>query len=196
MRLDKVIILIALISVPLILQGCGSQDGAPKDYSVLNPQKDFTLKDQDGNIFRMKDHRGQVLILFLGYTQCPDVCPTTFSKLAKVYSLLGLASRQKILTVLVSVDPERDTPEKLKEYIGYFNINAVGLTGTKEEIDAVVDAYKASYQKVGEGSAVGYLVDHSDYLYLIDTEGTVRYLFHQDDKPEKMAKVIKRIYKP
>ncbi|MBP9855361.1 MAG: SCO family protein [Candidatus Omnitrophica bacterium] len=81
--------------------------------------------------------------------------------------------RQEILTIFVSVDPERDTPEKIKEYLEYFNIHAVGLTGTKKEVDSVVNAYKASYEKVDTGSALGYLLNHSDYLYLIDWERKV-----------------------
>jgi len=115
----------------------------------------------------------------------------TLSKLARVYKLLG-PMRPKVLTVFVTVDPARDTPAKLKEYLRYFNINAIGLTGTKQEIDTVVDAYKATYEKVvTNSSALGYMFDHTDYLYLIDTQGKTVHLFHPEDKAQDMAKFIK-----
>jgi len=161
------------------------------DLGVINPQRDFTLHDQDGKIFHLKDHRGQVVLLFFGYTSCPDVCPITLSKLARVYALLG-SMRQKVLTVFVTIDPRRDTPQKLKEYLQYFNINALGLSGTKQEIDTVVDRYKATSQKVQtHSSAMGYMFDHTDYVYLIDAHGKTSRLFHPEDKAQDMAQVIK-----
>lgn len=164
------------------------------DLGVINPQRDFILYDQDGKIFHLKDHRGQIVLLFFGYTSCPDVCPLALSKLARVYTLLG-PMRQKVLTLFVTIDPKHDTPQKLKEYLRYFNINAIGLTGTKQEIDAVVDSYKATYEKVETHlSALGYEFDHTDYLYLIDTQGKTSYLFHPDDKPEDMAQIIRGSY--
>ncbi len=159
--------------------------------AAINPQADFTLQDQDGKLFHLKDHRGQVVLLFFGYTSCPDVCPTTLSKLARVYALLG-PLRQKLLTVFVTIDPKRDTPQKLKEYLQYFNINAIGLTGTKRDIDAVIDTYKATYERVEtNSSALGYMFDHTDYLYLIDTQGKTVHLFHPEDKPQDIAQMIK-----
>ena len=98
------------------------------------------------------------------------------------------------MTVFVTIDPQRDTPPKLKEYLQYFNINAVGLTGTKQEIDTVVDSYKATYEKVDtHSSALGYMFDHTDYLYLINAEGATSHLFHPEDSPEDMAQVIKGV---
>ena len=179
----------------LVLQGCGKpEDPRFKEYQTLNPQKDFTLTDQNGQPFHLKDHRGELVFLFFGYLSCPDVCPTTLSKLAGVYSLLG-SFKGKVLTVFVSVDPLRDTPARLKEYLEYFNIRSVGLTGTKEQLDLVVNAYKATYEKVETGSAVGYLFNHSDYVYLIDPQGMVRYLIRPEDKPQKIADIIKVILK-
>jgi len=190
------LLLLAFIAITLCLAGCEKKQAvdtsSSDEYSVINPQRDFVLHDQDGKIFQLKDHRGQVVLLFFGYTTCPDVCPTTLSKLARVYSLLGPQARSKVLTVFVTIDPARDSPEKLKEYLQYFDINAVGLSGTKKEIDAVVEAYKASYNKVEtNSSALGYLFDHSDYLYLIDIEGKTAGLFHPDDKAEDIASSIK-----
>jgi len=179
-----------------IIVNADVRDQSGMDYGVINPQRDFTLHDQDGKIFHLKDHRGQVVLLFFGYTSCPDECPATLSKLARVYALLGQPIRQKVLTVFVTIDPQRDTAQKLKEYMQYFNINAMGLTGTKQEIDAVVDSYKATYEKVEtNSSALGYMFDHTDYLYLIDAQGKTSYLFHLEDKAQDMAQVIREILK-
>jgi len=191
--MDKRIFLVLFLSVYVTLAGCGQQGNKPAeaDYGVLNPQRDFTLHDQDGKAFHLKDHRGQIVLLFFGYTSCPDVCPTTLSKLARVYMLLG-PLRSKILTLFVTIDPKRDTPQKLKEYLEYFNINAMGLSGTKQEIDAVVDSYKATYERVEtNSSALGYMFDHTDYLYLIDTQGKTAHLFHPEDNAQEMAQIIK-----
>lgn len=165
---------------------------AIKYYAVMNPEFDFSLKDQDGRDFHLRDHRGQIVLLFFGYLTCPDICPVTISKLSRAYRLLGNDAK-KILTVFVTVDPERDSPEKLKEYLKYFKLNMVGLTGTKKEIDKVVDSYKASYKKVETDSAAGYLMDHSDLVYLIDTQGRVVDLIHFDDEADRIAQLIKKV---
>jgi protein SCO1/2 len=159
---------------------------------AFNPSGDFTLTEASGKPFHLKDHRGEVVLLFFGYTSCPGICPMTLAKFSKVRSLLG-AMNQKVVTVFVTVDPERDTAARLKEYLGYFDKRAIGLTGTKTEIDKVVDAYKASYKKIRDASSRGYTIDHTSIIYLIDKQGRVRYLFHQDDRPEKMVSIIKEI---
>lgn len=157
---------------------------------VLNPGGDFTLIDDSGHIFHLRDRRGRVVLLFFGYTACPDICPRTLSKLAKARALLDAAASQKVIIVFVTVDPQRDTPLRLKEYVAYFDINAVGLTGTKPQIDKVVSAYNAFYEKVPAKSALGYSINHTSIVYLIDKQGKVRHLLHQDDSPETMARVI------
>jgi protein SCO1/2 len=116
----------------------------------------------------------------------------TLARLSKVRSLLG-AKNQKVMTVFVTVDPQRDTAARLKEYLGYFDNRAIGLTGTKTEIDKVVNAYKASYERIRNDSSLGYTINHTSIIYLIDGQGKVRYLFHQDDRPEKMVSIIKSI---
>lgn len=191
-----------LLTVPLCLMaatfflfgltGCDSrQDERIKNFSVLNPQMDFTLKDQDGNDFHLKDHRGKAVLLFFGYISCPDICPVTLSKLSRAYHLLGKKA-EHVLTVFVTIDPERDTQEKMKEYLKYFKLKIVGLTGTKTEIDQVVNAYKAFYAKVETKSAAGYLMDHSDLVYLIDAHGRVVELIHFDDEATRIAKLIEK----
>ncbi|MBF0504392.1 MAG: SCO family protein [Candidatus Omnitrophica bacterium] len=189
----KTIFVMALAGLLLTCAGCDQKkDNDLKLLSALNPSRDFILLDQEGRVFRLSEHRGEVLLLFFGYLTCPDVCPTTLSKLARVYTLLG-TKRQKVKTLFVSVDPKRDTPAKMKEYLDYFDIKALGLSGSQPQIDQVVKAYGAYYEQVNTTSSLGYLINHTDYVYLIDSQGQVRHLFHPQDKAQDMAALIERL---
>lgn len=152
---------------------------------------DFALVDQHGARFELQSLRGQAAMLFFGYTYCPDICPVTLSKMGRVYQLLE-EHQQELTTLFVTVDPQRDTQEKLAEYLDYFAIDAIGLRGDKEEIDRVVRQYGAHYSLGEEQEA--YLVDHSTYTYLIDPQGKVRFLFRRSDGPELMAAVVDQLF--
>lgn len=186
----------------MVLVACGLAQGthpAAADerlqyYDAINPDKNFKLTDQDGKPFELKDHRGQVILLFFGYLSCPDVCPVTLSKLSRVYQQLTEAERADVKTVFISVDSYRDTPDKIKEYLSYFGINAVGLTGDQMDIDFVVEDFDAWYQIVKSSSALGYLIDHTSYIYLLDQDGNVRYLFRPDDDVKQIVKIIRKVY--
>jgi cytochrome oxidase Cu insertion factor (SCO1/SenC/PrrC family) len=154
-----------------------------------SPAADFSLTDQDGRPFRLSQLRGKVALLFFGYTSCPDACPTTLSKLSRVYKMLG-DEGGRVVTIFVSVDPQRDTPRALKEYLNYFRINSVGLTGTKEEIDSVVGQYGARYEIEQSDSAAGYHINHSTDLYLIDQRGEVAHTFAYKDQAKPIADEI------
>lgn len=159
-----------------------------QDYDIGG---DFTLTDQHGEKFHMADANGSVRLLFFGYTTCPDFCPMTLSKIRQIRKLLGKPG-EEIMTLFVSVDPERDTPEKLAEYLGFFDLGrAVGLTGTREEVDSVVDLYAAAYEKVETDTAAGYLVNHTTYLFLIDRKDAVRAIFSSYEEPEHVAMGIR-----
>ena len=152
----------------------------------------FTLTDQDGQPFQLTRLRGKIVLLFFGYTSCPDACPTTLSKLSRAYKMLG-AERDRVVTLFVSVDPGRDTPRVLKEYLKYFRINSMGLTGTKEEIDAVVNLYGARYEIEKSDSAAGYHINHSTDLYLLDQKGEVARRFKYDDRAQAIADGIRQL---
>jgi len=158
---------------------------------MFNPSGDFTLTDDSRKIFHLKDLRGEIILLFFGYTSCPDACPGTLAKIHRALTLLGPEQKQ-VRTVFVSVDPERDTPEKLKEYLEYFGVNAVGLTGTKAEIDAVVKAYHAYYLKIPGQSADWYTVNHTTTVFLVDQKGKVRHLLKFEDTAEQMAATLRK----
>src|ERR1044072_1894439 len=155
---------------------------------------DFALTDQNGNRFQLSGRRGKIVLLFFGYTSCADACPTMMAKLKSVSKTLG-ADWKHVLPVFVSVDPARDTPQALKKYLEYFSISAVGLTGKKDEIDRVVGQYGASYEIEKSDSAMGYHINHSTYVYLIDQGGEVRSRFKHTDRPDAIAAAVKQLIK-
>jgi len=154
---------------------------------------DFTLIDQNGVRFQLSQLRGKVVLLFFGYTHCPDACPTTMAKLARVYKLLG-RDAERVVTLFVSLDPQRDTPNVLKNYLAYFRINSIGLTGTKEEIDEVVKQYGAKYEIEQSDSAAGYHIAHSTDLYLIDQKGEMAGRFVYSDGTQVIASGVRRLF--
>src|ERR1700730_1395236 len=157
-----------------------------------NPASDFVLTDQNGRSFHLSQVSGKVVLLFFGYTHCPDACPTTMSKLARVYKLLDRDAGQ-VITLFVSVDPGRDKPTVLKSYLAYFRVNSLGLTGTKEEIDAVVKQYGAKYEIEQSDSAAGYHINHSTDLYLLNQKGELAKTFSYSDGIQVIADGVRQV---
>jgi len=153
---------------------------------------DFVLTDHNGRPFRLRDHRGEVILLFFGYTSCTEACPVILGRINSVFKQLG-ADRDKTLAVFISVDPERDTTQVLRDYVGYFSAHTVALTGKKEEIDAVVKQYGAKYEIEKSDSALGYHINHTTYIYLIDTGGTLRSRFNYTDRPATIVEGVRRL---
>lgn len=129
----------------------------------------FTLKAQDGRTFTEKDLAGRPYVLFFGFTHCPEVCPTTLGEISVSLSELGTAA-DDLRVVFVTVDPERDTPERLKEYLGWFDERIVGLSGTPDEVAGIARAFKATYKKVPTGDGE-YTMDHTALIFLMDRQG-------------------------
>ncbi|MDA1113469.1 MAG: SCO family protein [Planctomycetota bacterium] len=169
-----------------------SQEDGLLDFDDISIGGDFTLIAQDGQPYTLSEHQGEVRLLFFGFTHCPDICPTTLLELNKVYAQLGGAG-EEVTTLFVSVDPERDTPELLGDYLGSFDIPVVGLTCSVEEVEQVVSAYAGWFEKVALDSAAVYTMDHSTRSYLIDREGKVRYIFSYDDGPERIAHIVRKL---
>lgn len=131
----------------------------------------FTLTDHTGRRVTDKDFRGQYLLVFFGFTYCPDVCPSGLQVMTAALEELG-PKAEKITPIFISVDPERDTPEQLALYVSSFHPRLVGLTGTPEEIQQVAKAYRVYYKKVeDEGSTAGYTIDHTSIIYLMSPTG-------------------------
>ena len=171
-------------ALALLLFACAGPAEIASEETLLTIG-DFELIDHEGQPFRLSSLRGRPVLLFFGYTHCPDACPTMMSKLAVAYRNAGPEAKA-IPTLFVSVDP-RDTPPALKEYLSYFAIPARGLTGSKETIDEVVQKFAAHYTITPGDSEAGPYVDHTLTLYVLDKEGNVRELFDPTSKPEAIA---------
>jgi protein SCO1/2 len=159
---------------------------------LYNPNGNFTLTGDTGNPFHLMALRGEIVLLFFGYTSCPDACPGTLAKIHRALNLLTTEESKQVRTVFISVDPERDNPKLLKEYVDHFGVNAIGLTGTKPEIDKVVDAYQAHYLKIPGETGNWYSINHTTTVYLHDKQGKVRYLLLYEDTPEQLAEAIRK----
>lgn len=134
---------------------------------------EIELTKADGSPFSINDQRGKIILLFFGYTSCPDVCPTTLAEMTQVMNGLGEASKD-VQVVFVSVDPQRDTPEKIQEYASRFNSTFIGLSGTQEELEPIWQSYSIFRAEVESDSAMGVIIDHTARLYLIDPDGKLR----------------------
>ncbi|MES9940758.1 MAG: SCO family protein [Candidatus Thiodiazotropha sp. 6PLUC2] len=141
---------------------------------------DFTLQSSQGE-FSLKQLRGKVVLIYFGYTKCPDVCPTSLSILSQALNELSVDELKSVQGVFVSVDPKRDSFQVLDDYVSYFHPNLLGVTGSETEIAKVAKRYGVQYSEVKlEGSAFGYAVNHSATTYLITPKGELRFIFpHQ-----------------
>src|SRR5262245_48549221 len=155
---------------------------------------DFILTDHNGEKFRLADQRGKVILLFFGYTSCTEACPVILSRVNSAFKQLG-PEREKVLAVFISVDPQRDTTQVLREYVKYFSAYTVALTGKKEEIDAVVNQYGAKYEIEISDSALGYHVSHTTDIYLIDQRGALQASFKHTDRAALMVEGVKRLWR-
>jgi len=153
---------------------------------------DFTVEIQDKDL-SLKDLRGKVVVLYFGYTQCPDICPTSLALLTQALSQMSEEELAGVQSLFVSVDPDRDNVTRLKEYAAYFHPNIIGATAEKPVIDDIVKRYGAAYRMVESDSAVGYLVDHSSYTYLIDKKGKLRKTLAHGTAPDIVLKEIRSL---
>ena len=171
---------------------CQSAPPAP-ELPVLPIGGDFELTNHDGQPFALSSLRGKVVLIFFGYSSCPDACPTTLSKLSSVARRLG-DDRSKIQALYVSVDPDRDTPPVLKADMENFSIGALGLTGKKDDIDKVVKQYAAAYEIVPTPeSAAKYTISHTTSVYALDTQGRVRKTFAYEATVDEVVTGIREI---
>ena len=169
-----VALLLATLS-PGFLVACGEQKPAFSSIDITGAEygKNFALPDQNDQVRRLADFAGKVVVVFFGYTQCPDVCPTTLTELAEVKKLLG-KDGERLQALFVTVDPERDTPELLKAYMVNFDPSFLALRPAPEELEAVAKDFKIYYKKVPGASATSYTMDHSAGSYIFDPKGQLR----------------------
>jgi protein SCO1/2 len=172
---------LACAALAVALAGCALEEEHTFAGTLLDPPQpvaDFTL-DSVSDAVRLSDFRGQYVLLYFGYTYCPDFCPTSMSAMARVRRELGGAA-DRVQGIMVSVDPGRDTPTILSQYVRAFDPTFIGLTGAAEAIDAAGAPFGLFYE-IREGSAAsGYLVDHTTPTYLIDPEGNLLMVYPYD----------------
>lgn len=170
----------------LAAAGCGERGSAAAPFKAVDITgadygRGLSLPDVDGRVRTLDDFKGKAVVVFFGFTQCPDVCPTTMTELAEVKRQLG-PQGDRLQAVFVTVDPERDTPERLKSYMAAFDPSFVALRGTPEQTEAVAKAFKVYYKKVDGKEPGAYTIDHTAGAYVFDPQGRLR-LFARYGQP-------------
>ena len=189
----KKIALLCLIFICLVsCQKIKDQSFVGTDISSAHMDTSFKLRDFNGRLRTLEDFRGKVVVLFFGFTHCPDICPTTLTDLKKTMNLLK-EKASGIQVIFITLDPARDTEDVLKKFIPTFNSSFLGLTGSESEIDKVTTQFKIFYNKVNDGSKAGYTIDHSAGLYVIDKNGNVKLHISYGEKPEDIASDLEKL---
>ena len=154
---------------------------------------DFTLQSDKGPV-SLSDFRGKAVAVYFGYSFCPDICPTTFANLTGALKKLPPEQQAQMQVLFISVDPGRDTPESLREYVSYFHPSYIGLTGTKAQIDEVVSRYEGTeYMIIDNGSkAMGYTVGHTSYVYFFDKKGNFSSRLNHSVDPDSPVEHMKK----
>ena len=189
--------------VAVMAAGCTAPDresaatmaraGEGVELPVLPIGGDFILTDQDGRPFALSSLKGKVVLIFFGYTMCPDACPTTLSKLSSAYARLRDDERARVKAVYITVDPERDTPAVMKEHLTYFGVDATGLSGTVEDTAKVAAQFGAHFEKSSEKTAAGYLMSHTVSVFGLDRQGRTRLLIDYEAGVDQVAKDIRAL---
>ena len=183
-----ILALLAALAAALALSACGPEAPTFKGSDVTGSAfgRDFSLVDFDGKSRTLADYRGKAVVLFFGYTQCPDVCPTTLSMLAEAMKQLG-PDADRVQALFVTVDPDRDTAELLKQYVPAFDPRFVGLRGDAAQTEAVAKEFRIIFQKVPGRTPETYTVDHSAGLFLFDPAGRLRVYEGHGQPPETLV---------
>lgn len=182
----------AAVTLSALLAACGKEEiiFQGSDISGTKLGRDLEMIDGNSQVRHLDDYKGKVVLVFFGFTQCPDVCPTAMAELSQTMELLG-DDASKVQVLMISVDPARDTPEILSAYVSAFNPSFVGLTGSSEQLSKTAKSFKAYYAKSPGGSADQYGMDHASSFYLLDQQGEARVLISGNASAQDIAKDIK-----
>ncbi len=156
------------------------------------PDLQFKLESAGNPLLMAEDFRGKVALVFFGYAHCPDICPTTMARLGAVLRTLG-DSAQGVRILFISVDPKRDTPDLLSDYVQSFSPQAVGATGNPEQIESLARRYRVAYQETPIDAAGNYQVMHSKVVYVFDREGQVQLMITEADSSEAIVHDLKQL---
>ena len=185
-----------LVLLACFLVACGHSQAPAKLYGAdiggADFVGDFELLDHHGAKRQMIDYQGKVVVLFFGYTHCPDVCPTAMADMAKMMKLLGSDANQ-VQVLFVTLDPERDNQQVLAKYVPSFDERFVGLYGNAQQTAEVAKRYKVFFEKKDVAGKSGYTIDHSAGAFVFDKAGKVRIYFRNGQKPNEMASDLKQL---
>ncbi|MCW5882065.1 MAG: SCO family protein [Anaerolineae bacterium] len=188
------IVAAGLAVMVLLVSGC--RENVSLRGLVFDPPKqapDFTLTDHTGRPFSLADQRGKVVLLYFGFASCPDVCPSTLTDLARMKRELGRDGNQ-VQVALITVDPNRDTPQVLADYVTVFDPSFIGLHGSEEQVQQLMKQYGVTaVRKDLPGSALGYTIDHTAFVHVIDQSGRWREQFPFGASAEDMAGDVRQL---
>ena len=191
-RAARTLLLAPLLLVCLFLASCSKPEFGGIDMTGADYARDFALVDEHGASRSLADYRGKVVVLFFGYTHCPDVCPATLAQLAQARRMLGQdAGRVQVL--FVTLDPQRDTPALLARYTRAFDPTFVGLTGTEQQIQVAAREFKVFFDKVPGAQPDSYSFDHSSGSFVFDPKGRIRLYLADRVTAEQIAPDLKRL---
>lgn len=156
--------------------------------------RDLEAIDEDGEVFLFEDFKGKVSLVFFGFTRCPDVCPTTLLQLSQLKAALTAEEAEQLQVYLITVDPERDTPIRLREYLSYFDPGFKALTGTEEQVATMAKSFNVFYNKVPT-AAGQYTMEHSTYVFVLDNDAKSVLLFREGMAIEEMLSDIKKHFR-
>jgi protein SCO1 len=186
---------LVLAAMSLALTACGTSEPpfALPSVKGLLPRLEFKLTDQDDRAVTANDYRGKIVLLYFGYTNCPDACPTTLTTLSAVMRKLSPNAATKMRVLFVSVDPERDTASVLKRYVAFFGPQFVGLRGSDGELTALSKRYRIAYHREPPDHNGYYAVDHSSAIFIFDASGRARLLAREGDSAQTIAQDLQRL---
>lgn len=185
-----IVSLYLLLSIETVKKPLAGQGGSTEPNIIIGG--DFELTDQDGKTFNSKSLKGKLSLVYFGFTYCPDICPTSIQKITEVIKVLA-KYKIDIIPVFITIDPERDTANVLKEYLKHFSDKFIGLTGTTKQIKEVANKFKVYYAKVdmGPNHPGSYMLDHSSFVYLMDEKGKYAQHFYLSSPKEEIIEYVR-----
>lgn len=194
------VIVVAALAAGLVFGGMVRDDGPERVASGAVPELEryeiggeFELVNQSGERTRLSDLAGNAVMMFFGYTYCPDICPATLARMREVKAMLPEEDAARFTGLMISVDPARDTPERLGQYVEFFDPGFVGLTGSEEALEDIARRYGAQFMIPDGQPQDSYLVNHSSIGYLIDPAGHVRALYYGDEPIDAIASNVREV---
>ncbi len=192
-RTFLIVFLGAIIAYGLYLLPTADDYGEGKPKAVAEDFiPEYSLVNQDGEEVSEKTYAGKYQMVYFGFTFCPDICPTELQKITEALNNTNAQIVEKIQPIFISVDPERDTPEVIKQYLASFHPKFVGFTGTEDAVDVAIDGFKIYAAKVDDPELSDYMINHSSYIYLIAPNGDLLALYKKDDTPDDIQTGLKK----